>query len=219
MCSCSTDPIAWDQSNEAGRRRRCGTNVSVLFGAFDRHNLGDLLFAHFPPAFSRSKAPVIAGLVAVDFAADAVATWFLLCRTCFSRNSGDPLLFAHAGGVCPPAIAGLRGSRRSNRGRRNRQSRNSIETRRHATPGSIPDPVSGLPCRTSSTSRACSRIARDFPCGRRGRPVGFGGCASTACVRGLVRGRQRYRTGFGNARDNCRARHTELARSGCRWLG
>lgn len=75
-----------------------GRMCPVLFGAFDRHNLGDLLFAHFPPAFGAgSKAPVIAGLVAVDlrrYGGHVV----LALPDLLARNSGDPLLFAHAGG-------------------------------------------------------------------------------------------------------------------------
>ncbi len=38
----------------------------ILFGAFDRHNLGDLLFAHLAAALIRPRATVIAGLAERD---------------------------------------------------------------------------------------------------------------------------------------------------------
>src|SRR6476620_11143606 len=40
--------------------------ATVVFGAFDRHNFGDLLFAHVAAAFLKKRAPVFAGLADVD---------------------------------------------------------------------------------------------------------------------------------------------------------
>jgi hypothetical protein len=40
--------------------------ATVVFGAFDRHNFGDLLFAHVAAAFLKQRAPVFAGLADVD---------------------------------------------------------------------------------------------------------------------------------------------------------
>jgi hypothetical protein len=40
--------------------------ATVVFGAFDRHNFGDLLFAHVAAAFLKQRDPVFAGLANVD---------------------------------------------------------------------------------------------------------------------------------------------------------
>jgi len=71
---------------------------TVLFGAFDRHNLGDMLFAHLAPELvGRCKAPVIAGLVAADLRGYGGHRVRSLTEL-LSSEPGCPLHVVHAGG-------------------------------------------------------------------------------------------------------------------------
>lgn len=70
----------------------------MIFGPFDRHNLGDLLFAHLPPGFGSAwKEPVFAGLVAADLRAYGGHRVRALPDV-LACNPDNPLLIAHAGG-------------------------------------------------------------------------------------------------------------------------
>lgn len=85
-------PLGCGDAADAGRA------LPVLFGAFDRHNLGDLLFAHFPPAVATCcKAPLIAGLVAADLRAYGGHLVRALPDV-LACNPDVPLLITHAGG-------------------------------------------------------------------------------------------------------------------------
>ncbi|MBS0544012.1 MAG: polysaccharide pyruvyl transferase family protein [Proteobacteria bacterium] len=69
----------------------------ILFGAFDRHNLGDLLLAHCAAAACGAREPIFAGLAARDLRA-----WggHRVCRLAdiVSAHGGEPAELVHVGG-------------------------------------------------------------------------------------------------------------------------
>jgi hypothetical protein len=77
-----------------------GAGPTVLFGAFDRHNFGDLLFPHIAAALLPGRDLVFAGLAARDLRpygghdvqalADVAAAW--------GRHPGHPVHLLHVGG-------------------------------------------------------------------------------------------------------------------------
>ncbi len=69
----------------------------VLFGAFDRHNFGDLLLAHCAVARYRGRAPVFAGLVARDLTAFGGHHVEALADVLEALRNG-PADFVHVGG-------------------------------------------------------------------------------------------------------------------------
>lgn len=70
----------------------------VLFGAFDRHNLGDMLFAHLEPAWGGcTGAPIHAGIVAADLRAWGGHRVASLGEV-LHRAPAQPLMLVHAGG-------------------------------------------------------------------------------------------------------------------------
>lgn len=69
----------------------------ILFGAFDRHNFGDLLFPHIAAAMMPEETPLVAGLLPRDLRADgghAVQSIPALVR----RFKDEPIRVLHAGG-------------------------------------------------------------------------------------------------------------------------
>lgn len=69
----------------------------ILFGAFDRHNLGDLLLAHCAAARSGGEPPVFAGLAARDlreYGGHQVAA----LQQAIASFGGQPADFVHVGG-------------------------------------------------------------------------------------------------------------------------
>lgn len=69
----------------------------ILFGAFDRHNFGDLLLAHCAAAACGERGPVFAGLAARDLRA-----WggHAVCPLAdiIAAHGGEPALLVHVGG-------------------------------------------------------------------------------------------------------------------------
>jgi len=71
--------------------------VTILFGAFDRHNFGDLLFPHIVAAMLDDRNPVFAGLVDTDlrhFGGHAIRAIGPLAAACGER----PVKLIHVGG-------------------------------------------------------------------------------------------------------------------------
>lgn len=71
--------------------------VTVIFGAFDRHNFGDLLFAHVAAAMLRPRRPVFAGLAAADLR-PAGGHRISALPDVLARLAEQRIHFVHAGG-------------------------------------------------------------------------------------------------------------------------
>jgi hypothetical protein len=69
----------------------------VLFGAFDRHNLGDLLMPHVAAALLPGREPVFAGLVERDLSG-AGGHWPVPLARIEAHLEGGPGLLVHVGG-------------------------------------------------------------------------------------------------------------------------
>lgn len=70
---------------------------TILFGAFDRHNFGDLLFPHIVAAQSKSKDLIFAGLAERDLRAHGGHRVRSLARLA-AELGGRPVDIVHAGG-------------------------------------------------------------------------------------------------------------------------
>jgi hypothetical protein len=70
----------------------------ILFGPFDRHNLGDLLFAHIASALLPGRELVIAGLAERDLRPFGGHKVRALADVARSWPSGMPAIVLHAGG-------------------------------------------------------------------------------------------------------------------------
>jgi hypothetical protein len=70
---------------------------TVLFGAFDRHNLGDLLMPHVAAALLPAREPVFAGLVERDLRASG-GHWAVPLARIEAHLAGTPGVLVHVGG-------------------------------------------------------------------------------------------------------------------------
>ncbi len=69
----------------------------ILFGAFDRHNLGDLLFPHIISALLPEAQPQFAGLAQRDMRADG-GHQVLALADLIRQYAGQPVRLIHVGG-------------------------------------------------------------------------------------------------------------------------
>jgi hypothetical protein len=84
-------------TDPATDRRPAAPRPLILFGAFDRHNFGDLLLAHCVAALHPAREPVFAGLAARDlspYGGHRVQT----LAAVIAAHGGDAADFVHVGG-------------------------------------------------------------------------------------------------------------------------
>jgi hypothetical protein len=74
----------------------------ILFGPFDRHNLGDLLFAHVASALLPGRELVVAGLAERDMRPFGGHHVRALADVARDWPAGRPVTVLHAGGEVPP---------------------------------------------------------------------------------------------------------------------